>query len=124
MADGPYALNEDGTAKDPVAFQKALKSDSEKMVALEEEPESLRIVMGDDMHAFQELIKGVYQAEKKRMKRASKTMAERTIDAQRASATVPRDTVQLYQQLHASGLQYGPAFRLLRNVHTPDLSAQ
>jgi hypothetical protein len=61
MADGPYALNEDGTAKDPVAFQKALKSDSEKMVALEEEPESLRIVMGDDMHAFQELIKGVYQ---------------------------------------------------------------
>lgn len=34
-----------------------------------------------------------------------------------------RDTVQLYQQLHASGLQYGPAFRLLRNVHTPDLSA-
>lgn len=61
MADGPYALNEDGTAKNPVAFQKALKSDSEKMVALEEEPESLRIVMGDDMHAFQELIKGVYQ---------------------------------------------------------------
>jgi hypothetical protein len=61
MADGPYALNEDGTAKDPVAFQKALKSDSEKMVALEEEPESVRIVMGDDMHAFQELIKGVYQ---------------------------------------------------------------
>ena len=61
MADGPYALNEDGTAKDPVAFQKALKSDPQKMVALEEEPESLRIVMGDDMHAFQELIKGVYQ---------------------------------------------------------------
>jgi hypothetical protein len=47
-------------------------------------------------------------------------MAERTLDAQRASATVPRDIVQLYQQLHASGLQYGPAFRLLRNVHVPD----
>ena len=29
--------------------------------------------------------------------------------------------MQLYKQLHASGLQYGPAFRLLRNVHTPDL---
>ena len=26
-------------------------------------------------------------------------------------ATVPRDTVQLYQQLRESGLQYGPAFR-------------
>jgi len=33
---------------------------------------------------------------------------------------VPRDTVQLYAQLHASGLQYGPAFRLLRNVHVPE----
>lgn len=30
------------------------------------------------------------------------------------------DTVQLYQQLAASGLQYGPAFRLLRNVHVPE----
>lgn len=30
------------------------------------------------------------QAEKKRMERVSKSMAERTIDAQRASATVPR----------------------------------
>ena len=33
-----------------------------------------------------------------------------------------RDTVQLYKQLHDSGLQYGPAFRLLRNVHTPDMA--
>jgi hypothetical protein len=33
---------------------------------------------------------------------------------------VPRDTVQLYAALAASGLQYGPAFRLLRNVHVPD----
>ncbi len=61
MADGPYALNDDGTAKDPAAFRQALKSDPEKMEALKEEPETLRIVMGDDMHAFQELIKGVYQ---------------------------------------------------------------
>lgn len=51
---------------------------------------------------------------------AGRHLAERTIDAQRASATVPRDTVQLYQQLRQSGLQYGPAFRLLRNVHVPD----
>jgi len=31
-----------------------------------------------------------------------------------------RDTVQLYKQLYDSGLQYGPSFRLLRNVHIPD----
>ena len=30
-----------------------------------------------------------------------------------------RDTVSIYQRLHESGLQYGPAFRLLRNVHVP-----
>lgn len=47
-------------------------------------------------------------------------MAERTLDAHRASAPVPRDIVQLYEQLRASGLQYGPAFRLLRNVHVPE----
>ncbi len=34
-----------------------------------------------------------------------------------------RDTVQIYQQLYESGLQYGPAFRLLRNVHVPDMAA-
>ena len=32
----------------------------------------------------------------------------------------PSDTVQLYQQLADAGLQYGPAFRLLRNVHVPE----
>ncbi len=61
MADESYALNEDGTAKDPKAFQQALRNDAEKMKALEEEPETLKIVMGDDIHGFQELIKGVYQ---------------------------------------------------------------
>ena len=31
------------------------------------------------------------------------------------------DTVQLYQQQAEAGLQYGPAFRLLRNVHVPEV---
>jgi hypothetical protein len=63
------------------------------------------------------------QAELARAQNASRRQSERTMDAQRASATVPRDTVQLYQQLAASGLQYGPAFRLLRNVHVPETSS-
>jgi erythromycin esterase-like protein len=117
-----YALNEDGSAKDPVAFRKALLEDPAKMESLKEEPEVLDIVKSDDIQAFQELLKSVYQAEKKRIEQANRSMAERTIDAQRVSATVPRDTVQLYEQLRESGLQYGPAFRLLRNVHTPDVS--
>ena len=28
--------------------------------------------------------------------------------------------MQLYKQLYDSGLQYGPSFRLLRNVHVPE----
>lgn len=64
------------------------------------------------------------QAELARAQSSARRMAERSIDAQRASATVPRDTVQLYQQLAASGLQYGPAFRLLRNVHVPDTASK
>lgn len=47
-----------------------------------------------------------------------------TSSTQNVPAGAPcRDTVQIYQQLHESGLQYGPAFRLLRNVHVPDLAA-
>ena len=93
------------------------------------------------------------QEETRRAEQAARTMSERTIDAQRASAPVPRygeegggeakngdrsqqikkthtlpspphthsDTVQLYQQLADAGLQYGPAFRLLRNVHVPEM---
>lgn len=61
MTDDSYALNDDGSAKDPKAFQQALRSDAAKMTALQEEPETLRVVLGDDMHAFQELVKGVYQ---------------------------------------------------------------
>jgi hypothetical protein len=56
-----YALNDDGTAKDPVAFREALKADPAKMEALEKEPEVANIVLGDDVNAFQELIKSVYQ---------------------------------------------------------------
>ncbi|KAK9827809.1 hypothetical protein WJX74_003261 [Apatococcus lobatus] len=122
MAEAALTLNEDGTAKDPVAFQQALRNDPVKLAALEKEPEVAKIILGEDTYAMQELLKSVYEAEKKNSDRRSKTMAERTIDAQRVSAPVPRDTVQLYDQLRESGLQYGPAFRLLRNVHVPDLS--
>lgn len=60
MAGDPYDLNEDGTAKDPVAFREALRNDPEKMRALEEEPDVKSVVLGDDIHAFQELIKNAY----------------------------------------------------------------
>lgn len=59
MSD-PYALNDDGTAKDPAAFRAALKADPAKLEAIEKEPEVAEVVLGNDDHAFQELIKSVY----------------------------------------------------------------
>ena len=63
MASGndAFALNDDGSAKDPVAFKDAILSDPAKMESLKEEPEVLEIVKGDDIPAFQELLKSVYQ---------------------------------------------------------------
>lgn len=56
-----YKLNEDGSAVDPLAFKKALLEDPAKVESLKEEPEVFEIVQGDDMQAFQELLKSVYQ---------------------------------------------------------------
>ena len=38
----------------------------------------------------------------------------------RASCTVPRDVTVLYEQMLKAGLQYGPSFRLLKNVWIPE----
>ena len=59
-ATDPYATNVDGSAKNPAAFRGALLADSEKMAALESEPEVLKVVNGQDLQAFQELLKTVF----------------------------------------------------------------
>ena len=57
----PFALNTDGTARDPVAFQLALKNDAAKMQALQSEPDVLQIVLGDDIPAMQTMLRSAYQ---------------------------------------------------------------
>ena len=53
-----FALNEDGTACDPRGFQAALRTDSAKLALVMEEPEDRRsVLLGDDMAAFQSLLK-------------------------------------------------------------------
>ena len=42
-------------------FVQALKADPAKMAALELEPEVGKIVLGDDIHAFNELMKSVFE---------------------------------------------------------------
>ena len=59
-SEGPYASNPDGSAKDPAAFQKAVLGDANKMKALEAEPEVLKVVKGQDLQQFQELLKTIY----------------------------------------------------------------
>ncbi len=62
MAESHYDTLEDGTPKDPKAYQAAIRADAEKTEMLDEDPEAKAVVLGDDMHAFQELIRGAYQA--------------------------------------------------------------
>lgn len=58
--EGPFAINSDGSAKDPVAFQNALREDKEKMKALEAEAEVYKVVTSGDSESFQQLLKTAY----------------------------------------------------------------
>ena len=61
MDNGPFTLNNDGSAKSPAAFQDALKQDAEKMAALQNEPEVAKIVLGENIAAFQDLLRSTYR---------------------------------------------------------------
>lgn len=78
----------------------------------------LAIVQSDDLEAFATAVQ--HQARSFAASYDPSSALDKSFDALRAEATVPRDTVQVYRQLYDTGLQYGPAFRLLRNVHVPD----
>ena len=54
-------LNEDGTAKDPAQYREMLRSDPERWAKIEENPETAAIIMGDDVNAFQELLKSAME---------------------------------------------------------------
>ncbi|CAG9460323.1 unnamed protein product [Pedinophyceae sp. YPF-701] len=116
----PFARHEDGSAVDPAAYKAALLEDPRRVQLIVDDLEMSRVVRGDDVEAFQELLRAAYEEEQKYAKARRERVGELTIDAQRCLCTVPRDTVQIYKQMHESGLQYGPAFRLLRNVHVPE----
>ena len=68
MAEATLTLNDDGTARDPAAFQQALRSDPVKLAALEKEPEVAKIILGEDTYAMQELLKSVYEVGERRLR--------------------------------------------------------
>ena len=59
-----YDMHENGSAKDPVAFRAALLSDAQRMAALQAEPEVAAVVNGDDIAAFQALLKDAFQVDR------------------------------------------------------------
>lgn len=56
-----FAINADGSAKDPVAFKNALLADQVKMEELEKDQKAFEVVKGDDIHKFQDLLKETYK---------------------------------------------------------------
>lgn len=57
MGEGPYALNEDDSAVDPVAFREALMQDAEKLKSIEQDEELAKALLGEDTGTMQEALK-------------------------------------------------------------------
>ena len=83
--DGPFAINPDGSAKDPLAFQKALKEDASKLKALESEPEVYKIVLDGDSDNFQQLLRAAYAVRSRAARQAVVTLQDRCALSQRFS---------------------------------------
>ena len=119
MAD-PLARRPDGSAVDPVAFRAALLADPERGPAVAADPELKALLTGDDTDRLQGVLRAARSAE---ASGAAGGPARVGTDALRAANQVPRDNRAMYAALAAAGLQYGPAFRLLTNIHVPAAQA-
>ena len=53
----PYDLNEDNSAKDPIAFRDALMLDDDKRPEIEKEKDLAMALLGEDVGKFQECLK-------------------------------------------------------------------
>jgi hypothetical protein len=128
----PFALNsQDGSAVDPAAFVAAVLADPQKRADVAADA-ALAPLFGlaapgsgtnptgpPNLDALQAALREAVAAEHSRRAKAASSFGERSPECQRAAAPVPRATTAVYAALRESGLEYGPAFRLLRNVHVP-----
>jgi len=126
----PFALNPDGSAADPAAFVAAVLADPAKRadVAADTALAPLFGLAADangasptppKLDLLQQALREAVASERARRERAAASFGERSPEAHRAAAPVPRATAAVYAALRETGLEYGPAFRLLRNVHVP-----
>jgi hypothetical protein len=131
----PLALNpQDGSAVDPAAFVAAVLADPAKRADVAADA-TLAPLFGltsggggggsdapsnpPQLDALQAALREAVASERARRARAAASFGERSPECQRAAAPVPRATAAVYALLRETGLEYGPAFRLLRNVHVP-----
>ena len=61
MSDNQFTVNADGSARDPLAFQAALKADQRKLEVLQTEPETLAVMLGDDIPAMQAMLRSAFE---------------------------------------------------------------
>jgi hypothetical protein len=136
----PFALNPDGSAADPSAFVAAVLADPAKRADVAADA-ALAPLFGlaaanadangsssssatptttpPQLDLLQKALREAVASERARRERAASSFGERSPEAHRAAAPVPRATAAVYAALRETGLEYGPAFRLLRNVHVP-----
>ncbi|CAL6393064.1 unnamed protein product [Bathycoccus prasinos] len=115
----PYELNEDNTAKDPLAFRDALMRDAEKRPEIEKDKDLAVHLLGEVVGKFQECLKDII-GKIKRQQENDESFDMQSSDLMRARCTVPRDPTVLYEGMRKAGLQYGPSFRLLSQVWIPE----
>lgn len=170
----PFALKDDGSAKNPAAYREALAKDPARVKALAAaDPALSAALLGDDANAMQAMLRkarshracarvprrllrartrGASDATPRLPPRGPHHLPQRSplpahpphpaqvksdavaaddrsaaflltsLERVRARCTLPRDSASVYEGLAQVGLQYGPAFRLLTDVHVPDRS--
>lgn len=59
--DPGFALAEDGSARDPQAFQAALRADPSKLAAIEADEALKEVILGDDTGPLQDLLRSIFQ---------------------------------------------------------------
>ena len=55
-----FAVNTDGSAKDPRAFQDALRENPSYFATIQQDPELSGVLLGEDIDAFQALLREVF----------------------------------------------------------------
>lgn len=91
IGEGPYALNEDDSAVDPVAFREALMHDAEKLKSIEQDEELAKALLGEDTGTMQEALKKLMAVVRVRTQATRATRAVTGFDVTQTRTDEERD---------------------------------